>query len=522
MSGQLLADGLGRADLNAGYGAGGGIALQGEVIDLTGSLIRTRGGFSDGVGTTTNGGTVKLFYGTLIGAVPEQNAGRVFASLSGPTSYSCDFDPYIHGYHFLNWESASLLSHCAGMSMMALAYYCAEHEAPPDETHPCCCGGLWWQITATQLIHAYESLPLQWKLSSTPHSELLPVELDTIKWRLLNNQASALVLQRLPDVTGGAEYHMVVAYALEEDASSARIYVYDPDFPASEDGSRVSYIDVDKDTWGAKLFNQTVGQQPIGSIYGPFAWYAWWSWEPALPAGVTILASCPVDIVVTDPNGTTISKEQPDPTGVSYCEGDLDWDGETEDAIVIEFPAHGSYDICVTPQPSAAQDSAFSLLVLGPSTELSLAIEQPVSHLPGCYTILLDETGVSYDEAAFEPPVTNADFALKDGTTVPIKFHLLDCLGDAIAEQRNVSLEVTGPYATGAEVTYVFSLSDGTLKYDDTVSPPHYIANFSTKTCSVMDGGHYTAEVKEDGAPIGSVAFDVSTSSGTGRGNKPQ
>jgi len=70
-------------------------------------------------------------------------------------------------------------------------------------------------------------------------------------------------------------------------------------------------------------------------------------------------------------------------------------------------------------------------------------------------------------------------------------------------------------------VSHVVQLSDGTLKYGGSVSPPHDTANSSTKTYLPMDGGHVKAKVREDGAPVGSVGGDASTSSGTARGNKP-
>jgi len=78
VSGTIIADGMGYANMGGGYGAGGGIALKGSFVNITGSLIRTRGGISDGKGTRINGGTIKIFYRTLRGDVPEDNAGRIF------------------------------------------------------------------------------------------------------------------------------------------------------------------------------------------------------------------------------------------------------------------------------------------------------------------------------------------------------------------------------------------------------------------------------------------------------------
>lgn len=78
ISGAIIADGMGYASMGGGYGAGGGIALRGGLVNIARSLIRTRGGISDGKGTRINGGTIKIFYRTLRGDVPEDNGGRIF------------------------------------------------------------------------------------------------------------------------------------------------------------------------------------------------------------------------------------------------------------------------------------------------------------------------------------------------------------------------------------------------------------------------------------------------------------
>jgi len=80
--GRIAADGAGRADIMGGFGAGGGILLYARhnlTLDA-GAALRTLGGFSDGTGTTTNGGTIKLFYRALTGSPPPaSSAGRVFS-----------------------------------------------------------------------------------------------------------------------------------------------------------------------------------------------------------------------------------------------------------------------------------------------------------------------------------------------------------------------------------------------------------------------------------------------------------
>ncbi len=123
--------------------------------------------------------------------------------------------------------------------------------------------------------------------------------------------------------------------------------------------------------------------------------------------------------------------------------------------------------------------------------------------------------------AVFEPPITNDDFRLKNGRTLPIKFHLVDAEDDPIGEERNMRLEVSGPDPGGAPVTYTFALADETLRYDEMAEPPHYVANFHTRRYPVMDGSEYTATVFEDGVPVGSIVFEVHATHGSGRGNGP-
>lgn len=243
---------------------------------------------------------------------------------------------------------------------------------------------------------------------------------------------------------------------------------------------------------------------------------------PASGSSLAFTALCPVQISVHDPAGETTSRDSLGIPSSWYTHADQDDDGSPDDTVMIYQPVDGVYTVCVRPRLDAGAGDTFSLYAIGSDGPTAMALDLPVADLPACFRITRYQGKVRFDTCLFEPPVTNSGFALKDGTTVPIKFHLLDCEGNVISEQRNVCLEVTGPNAAGVVTTYLFSLTDGTLRYDASASPPHYVANLNTKTYSVKDGGHYTAVAKEDGAPIGSIGFDVWTSAGTGRGNQPQ
>ncbi|MGC5325284.1 hypothetical protein [Brevibacillus sp. SYSU BS000544] len=100
------------------------------------------------------------------------------------------------------------------------------------------------------------------------------------------------------------------------------------------------------------------------------------------------------------------------------------------------------------------------------------------------------------DGDCFEPPFSNQNFTLHQKSTVPIKFHLHDPSGQLeTASRSDVRLEVTGPGVNGGTVSYVFSMKDGTLKFDNKVDEPHYLARFSTFDYPVKNDGTYVATV---------------------------
>lgn len=124
-----------------------------------------------------------------------------------------------------------------------------------------------------------------------------------------------------------------------------------------------------------------------------------------------------------------------------------------------------------------------------------------------------------YPDAIWQPPITNDAFELKDGTTLPIKFKLYTQEGVLLTAVQNVELVVYD--SSGAEVA-AWVLGDGVdnMRFDTTEF--YYIANFQTKNYDLVDGAEYTAQVFDEctGDVLGVIFFSVSTSSGTGRGNK--
>ena len=96
---------------------------------------------------------------------------------------------------------------------------------------------------------------------------------------------------------------------------------------------------------------------------------------------------CPVDLVVTDPDGLIISKQQNDVPGSLYNEGDYNGDGEKEDDIWIRDRKQGIYTIQVVPEAGASPTDTYTLIVSPMEqgmgyTPIFLAENVPISEIP--------------------------------------------------------------------------------------------------------------------------------------------
>ena len=116
----------------------------------------------------------------------------------------------------------------------------------------------------------------------------------------------------------------------------------------------------------------------------------------------------------------------------------------------------------------------------------------------------------------FEPPVTHDNFELQDGGTLPIKFHLIDEAGEVSLDSMDVRLEVRGPGEDGTVIVYEFAQADGSLRFDDTNDPPHYIANFNTKLYPVIDEEEYVATIYLEDVYITRIWFTIDATHGRG------
>jgi YVTN family beta-propeller protein len=76
-----------------------------------------------------------------------------------------------------------------------------------------------------------------------------------------------------------------------------------------------------------------------------------------------IRAYCPVDIVVTDPDGLTVRKQSSEIPRASYSEIDLNDDGKLDDQVVIPERKLGDYTLTLIPEPDASSTDTFALEV---------------------------------------------------------------------------------------------------------------------------------------------------------------
>lgn len=80
-------------------------------------------------------------------------------------------------------------------------------------------------------------------------------------------------------------------------------------------------------------------------------------------SGLVVTAYSPVEIVITDPDGLTISKRVNEIPGASYTEMDLDGDGALDERIRINHRKRGDYTVSVIPDPDARATDTYTLEV---------------------------------------------------------------------------------------------------------------------------------------------------------------
>jgi hypothetical protein len=105
----------------------------------------------------------------------------------------------------------------------------------------------------------------------------------------------------------------------------------------------------------------------------------------------------PADLIVTDPEGLTLSKDIGGVLGMSYMEFDIYDDGKLEDIVSIWEPKIGDYLITVIPEPDAVPTDTYTLEVWIDGVTTVLAENAQMSNIPTQpYIFELTESGNLY------------------------------------------------------------------------------------------------------------------------------
>lgn len=133
------------------------------------------------------------------------------------------------------------------------------------------------------------------------------------------------------------------------------------------------------------IWQEDVAKGIADGIIGYFEW-----------RGLTYIAKSPVDIVITDPDGLTISKQFNEIPGATYTEIDIDGDGYLDDQIRIPDRKIGNYIIEVIPEPGASPTDTYTLEVILFGIPIIVAENIPICNIPSePYIIESTETGVT-------------------------------------------------------------------------------------------------------------------------------
>lgn len=109
--------------------------------------------------------------------------------------------------------------------------------------------------------------------------------------------------------------------------------------------------------------------------------------------GVVFIARCPVDLIVTDPDGLRISKEFNEIPGASYLEVDIN--GAPGVQIRIPDRKIGAYIIDVIPKPDALPTDTFTLELSLFGASMIIARNVQISDIPAePYVVISTETGI--------------------------------------------------------------------------------------------------------------------------------
>jgi PKD repeat protein/cell wall-associated NlpC family hydrolase len=104
----------------------------------------------------------------------------------------------------------------------------------------------------------------------------------------------------------------------------------------------------------------------------------------------------PADLIVTDPDGLSISKELNEIPGAVYITDDFDGDGDPDYIVILPDIKIGDYLVSIVPAPDAEPTDTYSLEVVTEQGTIVLAEDVQIDDIPrGGYIIKSGETGVT-------------------------------------------------------------------------------------------------------------------------------
>ena len=426
-----------------------------------------------------------------------------------------------------------LFAHCLGMCATSLVYF-YKHDQPligrlpepgtdcnprhpgiPSCSYESIIPPIWLPPCTTKSLIEYNQLLFY--LDGMIHNSMLllfDTALDPVRDEYVTVQFSDLI----KELRSGPQLlflrgHALIAYAVSYEGRSAKISVYDPNQPLNNN------MEIVFDIRDSGLFHmQTYSNDyDIFCIYGgPFSWYL-------LPPSV-IMSTCPVDLIVTDPIGATISKTSTQIPGTIYAELDLDGDEYKDDLVLIPNVLDGSYSIRVVAEQGAIPEDEFTLHVCNGGKLLEIK-NVSIEDIPG-NGYILDTLSNELTIAAWEDEknslaINPSKISVQRDDTFTVNIEvskITDLFGASFELQFNGDiLEATGAKpgdALGSDVVFLNVPSEGKISVaiskkegDDpfsgsgTLATIDFRAKADGKTEITFDKPKLTLQ-KADGSPI--------------------
>lgn len=125
-----------------------------------------------------------------------------------------------------------------------------------------------------------------------------------------------------------------------------------------------------------------LGATGVAARVGKVRYIAIQGAESGLAGELIVRASCPVDLLITDPVGRTIDKTTTEIPSATYIETDIDSDADLDDQVYIPDALEGEYVISVVPDSTADSTDRFSISISYEGESLDLAEDVEIADIP--------------------------------------------------------------------------------------------------------------------------------------------